>query len=73
MTKMTTIKLKSNIRADLEKLKTGRETYGDVVERLVKRKLKEREMAEGYKARADDDLQIAKKWEGTLLDGSNEW
>lgn len=73
---VTTIQLNENIKKILGRMKTGKETYEDVIINLIKfvegQKRKQTDlMIEGAKETADESLKIAKEWEGTLMDGLN--
>ena len=65
---VTTIQLKENVKTNLDKLKTSKETYEDVIVNLMKlaeehkRKQKELLIA-GYKEMAEVNLAITKEWE----------
>lgn len=71
---ITTIQLNENVKRALDRLKTKRETYEDVILNMIKiiqqRKRKQEELLiEGCKEMAEDSLRISKEWEGTLMDG----
>jgi predicted CopG family antitoxin len=71
---VTTIQLNENVKKTLDGLKTGRETYEDVILSLMKfvekhKREQEQLLIEGCKEMAEESLKIAKEWEGTLMDG----
>lgn len=71
---VTTIQLNEDVKRALDRMKTNKETYEEVIIALMKcaeRNKKEREqlLIEGYKEMAEESLKIAKEWEGTLMDG----
>ncbi|MCX6749244.1 MAG: hypothetical protein NTW17_00670 [Candidatus Pacearchaeota archaeon] len=71
---ITTIQLNENVKQILDKLKSGRETYEDVIVNLIDKaendkKKTEELLIEGYKEMAEESLRITKEWEGTLMDG----
>jgi len=70
----TTIQLNEKVKRTLNRLKTGKETYEEVILNLIKfveqGKRKQTDlMIEGAKETAKESLKIAKEWEGTLMDG----
>ena len=71
---ITTIQLNENVKKELDRLKSSKETYEQVILGLMKtseeQKRKQEELLiEGCKVMAEDSLRIAKEWEGTLMDG----
>ena len=71
---VTTIKLNENVKKSLDKLKTNKETYEEVILNLMNlaeknKKEQEKLLIEGCKEMAGESLKIAKEWEGTLMDG----
>ncbi len=71
---VTTIQLNDNVKKILDRLKTGKETYEEVIINLMKsveehKRKQENLLIEGCREMYDDMLKIAKEWEGTLLDG----
>ena len=78
---VTTIQLNENVKRELDKLKSSKETYEDAILNLMKiarenKKEQEKLLIEGCKEMYDDMLEIAKEWEGTLMDGldkSEKW
>jgi len=71
---VTTIQLNENVKKNLDKLKTNKETYEEVILKMMseleeqKRKQKDL-LIEGCKEMAEDSLRITKEWEGTLMEG----
>lgn len=71
---VTTIQLNEDVKKQLDRLKTGRETYEEIILNLMKIaeecKMKQEELLiEGCKEMYNDMLEISKEWEGTLMDG----
>ncbi len=71
---ITTIQLNENVKNALDRLKSNKETYEEVIinlMRLAEKNKREQEelLIEGYKEMAEESLKIAKEWEGTLMDG----
>lgn len=71
---VTSIQLNENVKELLDKMKTGKETYEEVILNMWKTLEKERRkrkelLIEGCKEMYKDNLKIAKEWEGTLMDG----
>lgn len=71
---VTTIQLNEDVKKSLDKLKTNKETYEEIILKLmqiVEKQKREQEqlLIEGYKEMAEESLKIAKEWEGTLMDG----
>ena len=71
---ITTIQLNENVKIALDRIKTNRETYEEVIVNLLKiaelqKRKQESLLIEGYKEMAEESLRIAKEWEGTLMDG----
>ena len=73
---VTTIQLNENVKNALDRLKTNKETYEQVILNLMKIAEKcKRERAqlliEGYKEMANESLKIAKEWDAT--DATLDW
>lgn len=71
---VTTIQLNEDVKRALDKLKSNKETYEDVIVNLMKsvegqKKNQEDLLIEECKEMYGDMLKIAKEWEGTLMDG----
>jgi predicted CopG family antitoxin len=71
---VTTIQLNENVKNALDRMKTNKETYEEVILNLMKiaeknKRKQEELLIEGYKEMAEESLKIAKEWEGTLMDG----
>ncbi|MEK6895651.1 MAG: hypothetical protein AABX48_03970 [Nanoarchaeota archaeon] len=75
---VTTIQLNENIKKRLEKMKSNKDTYEDIIVKLIdeaeneKRKQKEL-LIEGCKEMAEDSLRITKEWEPTDFSLDWEW
>ena len=78
---VTTIQLNENVKNALDRMKSNKETYEEVILNLMKmvekhKKEKDQLMIEGCKEMYNDMLKISKEWEGTLMDGfdkSERW
>lgn len=71
---VTTIQLSESVKSALDKLKTNKETYEDLIIKMMnqideQKREQEELMIEGCKEMYDDMLRISKEWEGTLMDG----
>jgi len=71
---VTTIQLNEDVKKALDRMKSGKETYEDLIVNLMKsvekyKREQEELLIEGYKEMAEENLRIAKEWEGTLMDG----
>lgn len=71
---VTTIQLNENVKKALDRMKTNKETYEEVIINLMKnvegQKRNQRELLiEGCKEMSGENLKIAKEWEGALMDG----
>lgn len=75
---VTTIQLNENVKKILDRLKTGKETYEEVILNLMKiaekyKREKEQLLVEGCKVMAEDMLKINKEWEVVDADIDWEW
>ncbi|HLA23396.1 MAG TPA: hypothetical protein VJZ93_02575 [Candidatus Nanoarchaeia archaeon] len=71
---VTTIQLKENVKKILDGLKDGKETYEEVILKIINNLEEQKRknvdfMIEGAKETAEESLKITKRWEGALLDG----
>ena len=71
---VTTIQLNEDVKKTLDRLKSNKETYEDIIVNLIKsveeqKRNQEDLLIEGCKEMYEDMLKIAKEWEGTLMDG----
>jgi predicted CopG family antitoxin len=71
---VTTIQLNEGVKKALDRMKSNKETYEEVIINLMEfaeehKKKQENLLIEGYKKMAEESLKIAKEWEGTLMDG----
>jgi len=71
---VTTIQLNEDVKKALDRIKSNKETYEEVIINLMKiaeekKRKQEHLLIEGYKKMAEESLKIAKEWEGTLVDG----
>lgn len=66
MRALTTVKLRNRTKAALDVLKSERETYDEVISKLVsqaKEKTLKSELVEAYKSLGKDELKILEDWE----------
>ena len=71
---VTTIQLNENVKSALDRLKSNKETYEQVILNLMKiaeknKREQEELLIEGCKEMYGDMLNMAKEWEGNLMDG----
>ena len=71
---VTTIQLNEDVKKTLDRMKSNKETYEDIIVNLIKsveeqKKNQEDLLIEGCKEMYEDMLKIDKEWEGTLMDG----
>ncbi|MBS3093456.1 hypothetical protein J4456_02645 [Candidatus Pacearchaeota archaeon] len=71
---VTTIQLNEDVKQALDRMKSNKETYEDVIVNLMRsvegqKRNQEELLIEGCKEMYEDMLKIAKEWEGTLMDG----
>ena len=71
---VTTIQLNEDVKKALDRIKSNKETYEDVIVNLMQiaeeSKRKQRNLLiEGCKEMAEENLKVAKELEGTLMDG----
>lgn len=71
---VTSIQLNENVKNALDRMKSNKETYEQVILNLMKiaekcKREQEQLLIEGCKEMYNDMLKIAKEWEGTLMDG----
>ena len=74
---VTTIQLNEDVKKALERMKSSKETYEEVIVNLMKfseeQKRKQKELLiEGCKEMVGESLKVAKEWEGTLMDGMDK-
>ncbi len=75
---VTTIQLNENVKNALDRMKTNKETYEEVILNLMKlaeknKKEQERLLIEGCKVMAEDMIRINKEWESVDADIDWEW
>jgi len=75
---VTTIQLNENVKKILDRLKTGRETYEEVIVKMMnnleeQKRSQEELLIEGYKEMAEESLKIAKEFEAIEEDFDWEW
>jgi hypothetical protein len=73
---VTTIQLNENVKIALDRLKSNKETYEEVILNLMKisekfTREKEELLIEGYKEMTEESLRITKEWEAT--DATLDW
>jgi predicted CopG family antitoxin len=71
---VTTIQLNEDVKKALDRLKSNKQTYEEVILNLMRevenhKMHKEDLLIEGCREMAEESLKIAKEWEGTLMDG----
>jgi predicted CopG family antitoxin len=75
---ITTIQIRESVKTELDKLKTNKETYEEVILNLMnlaeryQRKQKEN-LIEGYKETAEESTKINKEFESIEEDFDWEW
>jgi predicted CopG family antitoxin len=75
---ITSIQLNENVKNSLDRMKSGNETYEQVIvgmmKKLEEQKRKQRDLLiEGYKEMAEENLKIAKEFESIEEDFDSEW
>lgn len=75
---VTTIQLNENVKSELDKLKSDKETYEQVILNLMKiakecKKDQEALLIEGCKEMTEDMIKINKEWEAVDSDIDWEW
>ena len=75
---VTTIQLNENVKKELDRLKTEKETYEEIIVKMIKtierQKRKQEElMIEGCKVMYKDMLEINKEWESVDAELDWEW
>lgn len=71
---ITTIQLNEDVKKALDRMKSNKETYEQVILNLMNiaerhKRAQEQLLIEGCKEMYNDMLEISKEWEGTLMDG----
>ena len=71
---VTSIQLNEDVKKALDRLKSNKETYEDVILNLMKfmeenKRKQEQLLIEECKEMYGDMLKISREWEGTLMDG----
>ena len=74
---VTTIQLNEDVKKALDRLKSKKETYEDVILNLMKTSEKnkmeqEQLLIEGCKEMYSDMVKLSEEWNGTLMDGLNK-
>ncbi|MBI3051041.1 hypothetical protein HYY74_01145 [Candidatus Woesearchaeota archaeon] len=68
---VTTVKIRNETKTSLDEIKSDRETYDEVIAKLVssakKKNLKD-ELIAGYKAIGKDELETLKDWDSASAD-----
>ena len=75
---VTTIQLNENVKTALDRLKTNKETYEDIIVKMINQIDKQRRihvelMIEGAKETAEESLKITKEFEAIEEDFDWEW
>ncbi|MEK6885380.1 MAG: hypothetical protein AABX17_00255 [Nanoarchaeota archaeon] len=73
---ITTIQLNENVKLALDRLRTSKETYEQIILNLMKiaeqqKRKQEALLIEGCKVMAEESLRICKEWEST--DATLDW
>ncbi|MFH1711192.1 MAG: hypothetical protein ABH840_02680 [Nanoarchaeota archaeon] len=73
---VTSIQLNENVKNALDRMKTNKETYEEVILNLMKiaekcKREQEQLLIEGYKEMSEESLRITKDWEST--DATLDW
>lgn len=73
---VTTIQLNENVKNALDRMKSNKETYEQVILNLMKiaekcKREQEKLLIEGYKEMAEESIRITKEWEST--DATLDW
>ena len=73
---VTTIQLNEKVKNQLDKLKTNKETYEEVILNLMQiaekqKREQEQLLIEGYKAMAEENLKITKEFEA--IEDLRDW
>ena len=73
---VTSIQLNESVKKELDRLKTEKETYEDVILKLMRfseeQRRKQKELLiEGCKVMAEENLKIVKEWE--VIDNDFDW
>ena len=73
---VTSIQLNEDVKNALDKMKSDKETYEQVILNLMRiaekcRREQEQLLIEGYKEMAEESLRITKEWEST--DATLDW
>ncbi len=71
---VTTIQLNESVKKSLDSMKSGKETYEEVILNLIKlseeqKRMRTELMIEGCREMYDDMLTASEEWEGALMDG----
>ena len=72
---ITTIKLQKKTKSELDKIKQNKETYDEIIKRLVeetKKKSRKKELIEGYSQIGKEDLKEVEEWEAATW-RDEEW
>ncbi len=75
---VTTIQLNENVKKALDRLKTNKQTYEQIILNLMKtaeksKREQEKLLIEGYKEMADENIKISKEFEQIEKDFDWEW
>jgi len=75
---VTSIQLNEEVKNALDRFRSGKETYEQIILNLMKiadqhKRKQEELLIEGYKEMAEDSLRICKEWENTDSELDWEW
>ena len=74
----TTIQLNENVKSALDKLKSNKETYEEIIVKMMKQIEEQKRrhidlMIEGYEEMAEESLKICEEWKYADAEMSCEW
>ena len=72
---VTTVKIRDSTKMALDGMKKDRESYDEVIERLIaqiKNKSLKKELIEGYKSMGKEDLELLEEWDSISAEIDDE-
>ncbi len=72
---VTTVKIRDSTKMALDGMKKDRESYDEVIERLIaqiKNKSPKKELIEGYKSMGKEDLELLEEWDSISAEIDDE-
>jgi len=75
---VTTIQLNEGVKKELDRIKSAKKTYEEVIIELIKiaeecKRNQEKLLIDGYKEMAEDSLRSCKEWEAVDSEIDWEW